>query len=167
MYKKTILLVAVLAAIFSSVASAQSKWQASAGVMQFREDDAGYDIALEALYASVGYRIEASPNFYVIPELTFGTGISDDRLFGLDVEVDHFVSLGARAQYEFESGLYLYGTLAWGSLEIDSNAGSGSADEVGAGAGIGYDFSERVGAEFSYGVFDESDVLQLGLKFRF
>lgn len=167
MYKKTILLVAALSAILSGVANAQSKWQVSTGIMQFSEDDAGYDVDLEALYASLGYRIEVSPSFYVIPELTLATGISDDRLFGIDVEIDHFASLGARAQYEFESGLYLYGMLAWGDLELDSSVGSGSTDEVGGGVGIGYDFNERFGSEFSYGIFDETDVFQLGLKFRF
>lgn len=132
------------------------KWQLGAGAFRMSEDF----IDVDAVYASLGYRIETSENFFLIPELRIGKGINED--WGL--EIDRFVSLGAKAQYEYDSGLYLFGLASWGDLSVD---GGGSADDVGIGVGAGYDFTDKVGAEISWESFDETSIYQLGMKFKF
>lgn len=143
-------------ALATGTFAADEKWQVGAGAFRMSEDA----IDLDAMYVSFGYRIETSENFFLIPELRIGKGVNED--WGL--EIDRFVSVGAKAQYEYDSGLYLFGLASWGDLSVKQG---GSADDVGIGVGAGYDFSDKVGAEISWESFDETSIYQLGMKFKF
>lgn len=159
MKTKLLLTLGAACAAIATPSFAQDQWQATAGLMRFSEDA----IDVDALYVTLGYKFKAAENFYIIPEARVATGIGDDN----GIEVDTFYSIGAKAQYEFESGFYTFATISWGDLKVKSNGGSGSDDEVGYGVGAGYDFTEKVGAELSWEDFQDTNLYQLGLKFKF
>ncbi len=161
--KKTLALLAACGltatAAYSQNETTEENWQAGFGIARFSESI----IDLDAAVASIGYRVKTSENFYIIPEFRFGTGLGKDE----GIEVDTFYSLGAKAQYEFESGFYAFGTVSWGDLKVKNSWTSASDDDVGYGIGAGYDFTDKVGADLSWEDFNGTDVYQIGLKFKF
>ncbi len=161
--KKTLALLAACGltatAAYSQNETTEENWQAGFGLMRFSEDF----IDLDAAFASIGYRVKTSDNFYIIPEFRFGTGLGKDE----GIEVDTFYSLGAKAQFEFESGFYAFGSVSWGDLKVKSDWASASDDQVGFGIGAGYDFNEKLGAELSWEDFDGTSLYQVGLKVKF
>ncbi len=167
MFKKKL---AALALIGTSFAS-QANWQAGVGYVNLSDSEGGDSISLDALVGSLGYKFKSGENFYFMPELRLGTGMGDDDLYGVKVEVESFVALSLRGQYELESGLYLYGAPSYANLEVKASGYGESATEdeweFGLGGGIGYNFSNNMAAELSYEQFDGVDVVSLAVKFDF
>ena len=60
----------------------------------------GISIDLGGIVGSLGYEIEVQDNFKLIPNMRIGTGISDDTVLGIDVEMDHIYGAGIKAQLE-------------------------------------------------------------------
>ena len=165
--KKLLLILGVL--VFSVPASAQ--WVAGGGYLNLSDDEDGVDVSLGGIYGSLGYLIEGEGNFNFLPEIRLGVGISDDTVFGIDIELDTFFALSLRGQYDFESGLYLYAAPSYGRAEFTASAGGVSVSdddwEFGFGGGAGYKFSDTVWGEISYETFDGTDVFSLGFKVGF
>ncbi|MBS3796452.1 outer membrane beta-barrel protein [Pseudoalteromonas sp. BDTF-M6] len=171
MLKKTLLAVVLAGTSFAS----QANWQAGAGYMNLSDDDAGIDISLDGIYGSIGYKFDSGNDFYFMPELRIGTGIGDDKVnvFGTNVkiEMDSFIALSVRGQYDFNNGFYLYAAPSYANLEVTASAGgvseSGDDWEFGFGGGAGYQFSKTMAAELSYEQFDGTDAVSVALKFDF
>jgi len=134
-----------------------------------------------AVSMSLGYKINVHGNFYIVPELRIGTGISDDDISGggysFDVEIDRFAALSVRAQYEFNNGIYFFVAPSYGYVEItateiqlfyDYNESVTDDDwEFGVSTGFGYKFTPRISGEIVFERFDETDVVSVGLNYNF
>lgn len=166
-------------ALAEETASTESNWIGGIGYANMSNEEDGMKISFGAVVGSLGYKIQSSDSFYIIPELRIGTGISDDNLdfegININFEVDSFLALSLRGQLELDNGLYLFATPSYGNIEVTVSASmfgesaSVTADEweFGFGAGVGYNFSDSVSAELSFETYDGIDVTSFGLKFDF
>lgn len=167
MFKKALLAVCIAGASFSSFAN----WVGGVSYVNLSNDDGGADISLGGLTGSLGYQFDAQNGFYFTPELRVGTGISDDSVGGIDVEMDRFVALSVRGQYSVNQQIYLFAAPSYANVELTaSGAGvSSSSDdwEFGLGGGIGYQMTDAMSAEFMFEQYDEADLMSFGVKFAF
>ncbi len=171
MLKKTLLAACITAISFSSSAN----WVGGVSYVNLSEDEAGMDISLGAIVGSIAYKTESENNFYFIPELRLGVGLGDDsvEVFGtsVDVEMDRFVSLSVKGQYEFDNSVYVFLAPSYTNVEVTASTAGISATEddweFGLGGGLGYQFNEAAALEVSLEQFDGSDLLSLGIKFAF
>ncbi len=163
------LLTAMAFLAFSIPASAQ--WVAGGGYVNLSDDDDGIDVDVGAIYGSLGYLIEGEGNFSFLPEIRLGIGISDDTVFGVDVELDSFFALSVRGQYDFDSGLYLFAAPSYARAEFTASSGGISASEddweFGIGGGAGYRFQDNFWGEVGYETYDGTDALSIGFKYAF
>ncbi len=175
MFKKSILAILIAGTSFSSFAN----WVGGVSYMNLSDEGDGLEISLGGVTGSLGYKIDSDENFFFMPEVRIGTGISDDSvtMFGVDVdlELDGFIAFAVRAQYELNNGVYLFAAPSYANVEFTASASQGgySASETddswefGFGGGVGYKFNETTSAEFMYEQYDGTDVLSLGVKFNF
>lgn len=143
------------------------------------EDSLNMDISLGGVVASLGYKIHMVDNFYLVPEVRVGTGISDDTVtylgVNVDVELDGFFAVSVRGQYEFDNQIYLFAAPAYANAEFTASVSQGGQSfsvtedswEFGIGLGAGYNFTDTIAAEVMYERFDGTDIGSLGLKFNF
>lgn len=166
MFKKALLAVCIAGASFSSFAN----WVGGVSYINLSEDD-GADISLGGLTGSLGYKIDAQNGFYFMPELRVGTGISDDSVGGIDVEMDRFVALSVRGQYSLNQQVYLFAAPSYTNVELTASAGGVSTSEdeweFGLGGGIGYQMTQAMSAEFMFEQYDDADLMSFGVKFAF
>jgi len=160
--------------------SASANWVGGVSYFNISDDSDGIDISLDGVAASIGYKFESGNNFYFIPSFSYGFGLSDDSVSegGVTgtIELDNVMGFDFRGQWEFDSGMYLFLAPSYKQLEATAKASyqgysasfSGESDwEFGFGGGIGYNFNEKIGAEFGYEVIDGSDIMSLGLRVNF
>lgn len=160
---------------FSSLAN----WVGGVSYINLSEEDDGLEISLGGISGSLGYKIDSDNNFYFMPEVRIGTGISDDSVsilgVDVDVEMDSFIALSVRGQYELDNGVYLFAAPSYANVELTAKAsleGQSASEtedswEFGIGGGLGYKFNESTSAEFMYEQWDGVDVLSFGVKFDF
>ncbi|MCW8833077.1 MAG: porin family protein [Colwellia sp.] len=175
MFKKTVLAMLIAGSSFTSFAN----WVGGVSYINLSDEDDGLEISLGGITGSLGYKIDSESNFYFMPEVRIGTGISDDSvsMYGIDVDVemDSFIALSVRGQYELENGVYLFAAPSYANVEFTASASHGGQSasatedswEFGLGGGVGYKFNETTSAEFIYEQFDGTDVLSFGVKFDF
>lgn len=164
---KSLTIVSLLAA--SSFASAEG-WNFGGGYANYMEDEAGLDISLGAIYASVGYKYD-SGNVSFMPELRLGVGVGDDSIQGIDVEIDNLLVASIRGQYNVTESFGVFLQPSYGRLEVTASfdGASASADEweFGFGGGASFQISESSSIEAMYEAFDGADVLSVGLRMSF
>ena len=136
-------------------------------------------MSLNGIVGSLGYKIESGDNFSLIPLVRIGFGVGSDtltanskgKLVDVDVELDSFLALSLRGQYQLDNGVYLFATPTYSNSQFTaSSRGYSETDdewEFGVGGGIGYNFGATTSAEFSYEQYDGIDAITLGLKFDF
>lgn len=175
MFKKTALAILIAGSSFSSFAN----WVGGVSYINLSDENDGLEISLGGISGSLGYKIDSDNNFYFMPEVRIGTGISDDSvtMFGVDVDVemDSFIALSVRGQYELNNGVYLFAAPSYANVELTASASQGGQSasvtedswEFGFGGGVGYKFNESTSAEFMYEQYDGVDVLSFGVKFDF
>lgn len=175
MFKKTALALTLLS--LSLTASAEGKFGAGFGKLSksFAEFD-DQDISLNFIYASVAYNFEdLEKNYFIMPELRFASGVSEDsvKAYGRDVpiEIDGFIALSIRAQYEFSNGAYVYVMPSYsnlrGKISYNGRVDPENLWEFGKGAGLGYNLNKNIGVEASYEKYDEFDFVSVALKYNF
>lgn len=137
------------------------------------------DLSFSTLHGSIGYKFNLQNGFYLIPELGLATSISSDEVDfveGSEIEVDRFITLSLKGQYEFDSGAYVFAKASLADLTIefsvDSFSESESDDGKGYGLGAGYKFNDSFAVEvayedFSYDSFLDSDLTSISLKANF
>ncbi|WAJ69188.1 outer membrane beta-barrel protein [Catenovulum adriaticum] len=166
MFKKALLAVCIAGASFSSFAN----WVGGVSYINLSNDE-GADISLGGLTGSLGYQFDAQNGFYFTPELRVGTGISDDSVGGVDVEMDSFVALSVRGQYSVNQQVYLFAAPSYANAELTASGGGTSVTEdeweFGLGGGIGYQMTDAMSAEFMYEQYDDADLMSFGVKFSF
>jgi opacity protein-like surface antigen len=175
MFKKTVLVILIAGTSFSSLAN----WVGGVSYINLSDKEDGIDISLGGVTGSIGYQINTDNNFYFMPEVRIGTGISEDSVSMFDVNVnidmDSFIALSIRGQYELDNGVYLFAAPSYANVEFTASASQGGQSasetedswEFGFGGGAGYKFNDSTSAEFSYEQFDGTDVLNFGVKFNF
>lgn len=180
--RKVALGLVLLSCSWMTVSAEQSpanSWVGGIGVINFSDEEGDLDISVSGLVGSLGYTIESGNNFYFLPEFRFGVGLGDDSVSapGVDakVELDRFLALSLRGQYEFYNGLYLFAAPSYANAKFTATAttafGSASSSddswEFGIGGGIGYQVIDKLSAELSYEQFDGTDTFGIGIKFDF
>lgn len=172
MLKKTLLAICIAGVSFSSMAN----WVGGASYVNLSDEADGIDLSLSGISASIGYKFESQNNFYFLPELSIATGISDDTvtLFGTDinVEMDRFIVLSVRAQYELDNNIYLFVAPSYANLKMTAKTSgyesiSDDEWEFGFGGGVGYNFNKNLSTELSYDQYDGTDVINVGIKYAF
>lgn len=164
---------ALLAAALVSVSmSASANWVLGVGYSNLSDSEDDIDISLGAIVASAGYKYAINEAFTLVPELRYGIGVSDDEVFGVNIELDSFYAFTLRGEFDVSENVYAYVAPSYGKLEMTASAGgfseSDSTDwEFGFGGGLGYKFNPTTSVEVSYESFDGADVLSLGAKFAF
>lgn len=181
---KKIVLGMLLASSSLAAIAAESEpsgnWVGGIGYINLSDEvEDGLDISVGGIVGSLGYKIKSGDNFYLIPEVRIGTGISDDSVSYLgvdvDVELDGFLALSLRGQFELDNGVYLFAAPTYANAEFTASASQGGQSasatedswEFGVGGGIGYNFSKTTSAEVTYEQFDGTDAFSVGLKINF
>ena len=168
MLKKSLVVFSLLALPLT----ASADWSAGAGYASLSDSEDGESISLGFIYGSVAYELaKEGSRFSFKPELRIGTGISDDKVYGVTVEVKRFTALSVRAQYNYENGVYLYAMPSYANLDIKTsyNGASQSDDnwELGFGGGVGKKINDKMSIEASYESYDGTDLLTLGVNYTF
>lgn len=176
---KSVMLASLIAtSVFTTVALAdehEGGWVAGMGYTSFSESEDNVDISVNAIWGSLGYRVEATDNFYLTPEVKIGMGIGSDTIVvestSVDVELDSYLAASLRAEYDFQNGAYLFVAPTYAKGDFNVNVGSNFAEssswEFGAGIGAGYNFSADKKVEVAYESFDGTDMISLAVKFDF
>ena len=172
MFKKSALTLLVL----TLPLTASANWSLGGGYINLSDDSDDIDVSLGGIYGSAAYTFKTdSENFTVVPELRIGTGISDDSVdtyYGdVDIELESFIALSLRAQYQVNERFYLYAMPSYANAELKAS-GFGRSEtedewEFGYGAGAGFSISEEVNINFSYEMYDDTDVLTAGISVNF
>mgnify|MGYP000450794600 CR=1 FL=1 len=152
--------------------TASAQWVAGGGYVNFSDDSNGVDLSLDAVYGSLAYKVESQDSaFTFLPELRLGTGVSDDKENGFKVEIDRYIAISARAQYDYSNGVFVFVTPSYANLDtkVSGYGYSVSDDEwdFGVGAGLGYNINENVSIEASYDRYDDVDAFGVGIKYAF
>lgn len=126
------------------------------------------DITLGVLYGSLGYEIKAQNDvFRFVPELRVGSGIEDDSVLGVDLEVEYFASLSLRAELH-QNDAYFFVNPTFSIFSVEARGvGSETTEEFGVGVGLGYNFTEIASAEVYAEFYDEVTFYGVGARFRF
>ena len=165
-------------ALFTTAASADEGdggWVAGMGYTSFSESEDNVDISVGAIWGSLGYQIKATDKFYVTPEVKIGKGIGSDTIISgstpIDVELDSYLAVSLRGEYDFQNGAYLFVAPTYAKGEFNVNVGSDFAEssswKFGAGIGASYNFSAGKKVEVAYESFDGTDMISLAVKFDF
>jgi opacity protein-like surface antigen len=164
---KSLTIVSLLAA--SSFVSAEG-WNFGGGYANYMEDDAGLDISLDVIYASVGYTYDSGKVSFM-PELRLGVGVGDDSIQGVNVEIDTLLIASIRGQYNVTESFGVFLQPSYGHLEatVNFNGVSVSEDEweFGFGGGASFQISESASIEAMYEAFAEADILSVGFRMTF
>ncbi len=163
-----VLAVSSLLALFATSANAQ--WNMSAGYTQLSDDSDGLDVTLGAVTVGAGYLIENDESqFSWMPEIKIGLGIKDDSFFGIDVEIDRYVALSFRGQYQVNDTIYVYAQPVYANLKISApDYGESSSEwELGFGGGVGFQATEALSFEATYESIDGTDVASVGIRYKF
>ena len=169
MLKKTTLLFSLIALPLT----ANAEWLAGGGVNSITNNEDSIDkLTLGSVYASIGYKYQKdNQNLAFLPELRIGTGIKDDEVYGVDVEVSRFLALSVRGQYHFENNIYAYAMPSYANLKLKASGyGTSASDddwEFGLGLGLGYQVNEKANIEASYEDYDGTDIYSVSIKYSF
>ncbi|MBA6391544.1 outer membrane beta-barrel protein [Colwellia sp. BRX10-3] len=164
MFKKSLIVLSLLALPLT----ASANWSAGAGYANLSDDD----LSLGVIYGAVAYEFaKEGSKFSLVPELRLGTGISDDKMGGVKVEIERFTALSVRGQYNYDNGFYAYVMPSYANLDVKAsfNGASYSDDdwEFGFGAGVGKKLNENTSVEASFESYDGTDVITVGFKYAF
>lgn len=131
-------------------------------------DGLSNDADLGLLFVRGGYQF----NEYAALEARLGTGVEDDKIYGVKVEAEDvyggYLKLGTPTQV----GLYPYVLLGFTHAELKANGYSDSDTDMSYGVGADYWFNPSVSAGLEYArLYDENGVevngLTLGLNFKY
>ena len=182
MINKKIVLGVLLASSSSVAMAAESgssdNWVGGISYINVSDEDDGLSISLGGIVGSLGYKISSGNGFYLVPEARVGFGVKDDSVsylgVDMDIELDRFLALSLRGQFELDNGIYLFAAPVYSNAELTVSASQGGVSvsitedswEFGFGGGIGYNLSKTASAEVMYEQFDGTDAVSFGLKFN-
>jgi len=172
MFKNTVIALALLS--LSLTASAEGEVGAGFGSLSKSFDD--NDISFNLIYISVAYNLENSEeNYFIMPEVRVYKGLNEESVYAYNkdtiVELDTFVSISIRAQYDFSNGAYAYVRPSFsnfkGKLDYSGLRDPGKIWELGVGTGLGYNLNKNISFETSYERYEDTDLFSAGFKYTF
>ncbi len=168
MFKKSLIALSLLTLPLTAAAN----WSAGAGYANLSAEDDGVDVSLGAIYGSVAYEfMQKDSNISLMPELRIGTGVSDDTIGSVKVEVESFTAISFRGQYNYDNGVYLYLMPSYANLDLKASLNGNSITEddweFGFGGGVGKKINDKTRIEASFESYDDTDVFTVGFKYSF
>ncbi|NMP30001.1 porin family protein [Thalassotalea sp. M1531] len=172
MFKKS----AIALLTLSLSLSASANWQVGGGYMNLSDDSDDLDVSLNGVYGSIAYNYKMeNEKFSIVPEFRLGTGVSEDTVDGyyydVDIELERFIALSARAQYQMNDNFYMYALPSYANAKLKASIGSTSESdddwEFGYGVGAGFNFRENGILNFSYEQYDDADLFTASLSIQF
>lgn len=152
-------------------AASAAELVAGAGYANMSFGNGEGNLSVGALVANVGSKYPINENITLVPEVRLGFGITDDTVFGVDVELDTYYGVAVRGQYDTGTGFYVYAVPSFVNAKFSfaSEFGSGSEAgwELGLGVGAGYQITDLIAADVSYETVDETDILTFQARFQF
>lgn len=150
-------------------------------VLNYSEELDGVEIDVNTLVVSAGLKYAINNNFSILPEAFLGTGISTDStaIDGLIVEseIEQIYGAKIKAVYAFNEDVYAFVGPSYVKGKFTSSADigggakitvEGTEGEFGVLAGVGYNFNEKWGAQFSYtDLRGDADTTYAGFGLRF
>ena len=125
---KNIMKCAITAGLIAVSSAASAQWTISGGYANYSEDDDGLDISLGGIYGSAGY-LYKNGQVTFMPEIRIGVGVSDDKIGQVNLEIDSFLALSIRGQYDVTKDFSVFAQPTYGRLEVSANAGGQSVSE--------------------------------------
>lgn len=170
--KKSIFAAAIAFAAISTSTFA-SDLSVSGGISNVSMDD--IDLSLNVVTAGLGSTYDINDSFSVIPEVRIGTGLGDDEMnwegLTADVEIDRFLALSVRANYQVNDKVTLYVQPTYAELKVTASAmgaeASESGWEFGGGLGLNYAFSKQSSVDVQYERFSDTDVVGVAYRYSF
>lgn len=130
----------------------------------------GKDADVGILFARGGYQI----NQNIAVEARLGTGVDDDRIYGVKVEVEDFYGAYLKAGLPTQVGLYPYVFLGatHAKVKVHVPGGTDSDSDLSYGLGADYWFNKQVSAGLEYGKFYDKDGVDIdgwtvGVNYKF
>lgn len=165
---------ALLVPMSALAAGAEPGFYLGAAYTQATWDIAGVDkdADLGVLSARGGYQI----NDYVAVEGRLGTGVQDDKVYGVKVELQDTYGVYAKLGVPTEIGLYPYALLGVTHVKVKASvpgySASDSDSDVSYGVGVDYWFNRSVSAGLEYANYydknsDKITGLTLGVNYKF
>ncbi|MBM6551840.1 outer membrane beta-barrel protein [Marinomonas ostreistagni] len=173
--KKLLLGAAVAAASTSALAAPIDNLVGGFGYLHYNEEFSGQDVTLHGVFGSLGYKHRVTQQFSLVPEVRVGLGIGDDTARynsqDLDVELDEFIALSLKGQFDINQQLYVFAnpTFAHGGFTIrgDNGSVSDSDHELGLGFGAGFKVAPNADLELAYENLEGTDLIGASLKIGF
>jgi long-subunit fatty acid transport protein len=170
--KKSIFAAAIAFAAISTSTFA-SDLSVSGGISNVSMDD--IDLSLNVVTAGLGSTYDINDSFSVMPEVRIGTGLGDDEMnwegLTADVEIDRFLALSVRANYQVNDKVTLYVQPTYAELKVTASAmgaeASESGWEFGGGLGLNYAFSKQSSVDVQYERFSDTDVVGVAYRYSF
>jgi opacity protein-like surface antigen len=127
------------------------------------------DLSFNLVNFHAGYVFSIDDQFTLMPEVRVGTGVGDENVMGVNIELDRFVVLSVRANYAATSDLDLFIQPSYGEAKFSFDGlGSETSDwEYGTGIGANYQFDSNTSVEALYEYYDGTDVVSIGYRYRF
>jgi hypothetical protein len=94
-----------------------------------------------------------------MPQIRIGTGVKDDA----GVEIDRYLVVATRFDYQVSSDVSLFLQPAYGNIEVDSY----DIWEFGVGVGSTLSVNKDWDLEFMYEEFDGTDVISFGVAYNY
>ena len=174
MKKKSLTKIIGLSALIASTGVlADAGWYVGGSYAQLDTDVAGVvEFDLAALVFNVGYKI----NDYVAVESRLGTGIADDDILGIDLELDYLWGLYTKIGIPTGTGFYPYAVLGYTKAELELSAfgmtESESDSDISYGIGADFGVNENLGIFVEYmNWYDDEDIeitgFNIGLNYKF
>jgi len=174
--KKFLIGLAISAVATSTVIAeeeAKSGWYGGASYAQLDTDIAGIvEFDLGALVFNAGYQI----NDYVAIETRLGTGITDDDIVGLELELDYLWGIYTKIGIPTGTAFYPYVVLGYTKAELElSGLGYSESDsdsDTSYGVGANFTVNDNFGVFAEYmNWYDDEDIeitgFNLGVSYKF
>lgn len=130
------------------------------------------DADIGVLFARAGYQI----NQNIAVEGRLGTGVDDDEIYGVEVELKDTYGVYVKAGFPTQSGLYPYALLGMTHVKVKASGFGGSEtdsdSDISYGIGADYWFNSTVSAGLELANLydkdgDEVTGITFGMNFRF
>ncbi|BDY06410.1 outer membrane beta-barrel protein [Ferrimonas sp. YFM] len=159
-----------LAALVASLPMAASaNWVGGVDYAQLSDDTS--DLEVGSLVFNAGYQFDQQNGFVLTPSFHLGFGVNDDSIGPIDIKVKSLYGAEVRGQFNFEQGAYAYLAPRYTNFDIEAefagNTASNDEWQFGAALGLGYQFTDTLGAELAYTSYEDADQWSLGLRFNF
>lgn len=124
-------------------------------------DGTSSDAEPTALFARGGYQF----NDYLAAEARLGTGIDEDEIRGVEIDIDNFLGIYAKVGMPTTVGFYPYVIAGFTSTEVEASYRGSSETEdetdVSLGLGVEYQFDRNFSLGLEYMQYVDGDDYEL------